>query len=195
MISRLIRSTHLYLALFLGPWVLLYAGSTFVMNHRAWFRGEPAPPPRWERLAEDRYPGGFPPGATAGQMAAQILAGLGMEGSNQASLRNGTLVITRNHAQRPLRVTYTVADRRLVVERQAWDGAMFLERMHRRRGFQSPYILEDAWAFSVDLFIVAVLFWSLSGFWLWWEMRPTRRAGLACLVAGIALFSIFLAVL
>ena len=42
----------MYLALFLTPWVLMYTFSTFVMNHRDWFRGRPTPPPQWERLSE-----------------------------------------------------------------------------------------------------------------------------------------------
>ena len=36
-ISKVVRRTHMYLALFLFPWVLMYALSTLVMNHRAVF--------------------------------------------------------------------------------------------------------------------------------------------------------------
>ena len=35
--SKLVRRTHMYLALFLFPWVLMYAVSTLAMNHRAVF--------------------------------------------------------------------------------------------------------------------------------------------------------------
>ena len=38
MISKIIRRTHMYLALFLTPWVVMYALSTMVMNHRPFFR-------------------------------------------------------------------------------------------------------------------------------------------------------------
>ena len=34
MFSKVIRRTHMYVALFLAPWVLMYALSTMVMNHR-----------------------------------------------------------------------------------------------------------------------------------------------------------------
>ena len=37
MISKVVRRTHMYLALFLFPWMLMYALSTLVMNHRALF--------------------------------------------------------------------------------------------------------------------------------------------------------------
>jgi hypothetical protein len=193
--SRVIRQIHLYLALFLGPWVLLYGISTIVMNHRALFRGEEAPPPPWEIVSDGTYDGEFPPQAGRQQMAHQILSGLQIDGNHQATLREGKLVVTRHDAVRPMRITYTPEDRRLVVERQAWEGAAFLERMHRRRGFRSPYVLDDMWAFSVDLFIAAVLFWTLSGLWLWWEMRPTRRLGGFLMIGGVLLFAFFVMVL
>jgi hypothetical protein len=47
----------------------------------------------------------------------------------------------------------------------------------------------------VDFFIAAILFWSLSGLWLCWEMRPTRKTGALFAAGGILLFAIFLVVL
>ena len=38
MISRILRRTHMYLALFFGPWVLMYSLSTMTMNHREFFQ-------------------------------------------------------------------------------------------------------------------------------------------------------------
>lgn len=195
MFSKLLRRTHLYLALFLGPWILMYAVSTFVMNHRTWFRGEPSPPPRWQTVASSTYGGEFPPESDRFAMAGQILAGLGLDGAHTSTLRDGRLVIQRLHATRPLRITYTLADRHLLLEQQVWEGAAFLERMHRRRGYHHGYALDDAWAGSVDLFWVAVLFWTLSGVWLWWEMKTTRRPGALFLGGGLVVFGLFLAVL
>jgi len=37
MFSTVVRRTHMYLGLFLFPWVLMYSVSTLVMNHRAVF--------------------------------------------------------------------------------------------------------------------------------------------------------------
>lgn len=195
MLSRLLRRTHMYLALFLGPWVVMYALSTFVMNHRTLFRGDMPVPPKWEVVSDGSYRGEFPEGADREQMAVQILGSLGMDGAHQANLRNGTLIIQRNEAMRPVRISYTPAGNRLLVERQVWENTAFLERMHRRRGFQHPYGLEDAWAFSVDLFIAVMLFWVLSGLWMWWEMKATHQWGVVSLAAGSALFALFLGVL
>lgn len=190
MFSKILRRTHMYLALFLAPWVLMYTISTAEMNHR------------------NLFPGGAPPFENAGQRkltadvstlppaaAAQaILAELGMEGAHQLARPQpeGKLVILRHSALSPMRITYTPADRSAVLEKRTFRTTAFLEMMHRRRGWQHPYLLEDAWAFSVDLVIVVMVFWIVSGLWMWWELRVTRRLGALFLLGGMALFAFFL---
>lgn len=185
----------MYMALFLTPWVLMYTVSTFVMNHRDWFRGRPPAPPKWERVSERTYDGQFPEGATPAIQARQILMSLELDGAHQAAMREGKLVIQRNAAMQPMRLTFAPDTMQLLVERQAPDSSAFLERMHRRRGFQTPYVLDDTWAFSVDFFIAAMIFWVLSGLWMWWELKVTRRWGALALAGGLGLFAFFLAVL
>ena len=81
--SLLLRRIHLYLALFLAPWILMYTASTFVMNHRGLFHGPgPAPPPKFELERELTYPGEFPDKATPQQIAAQLVASLDMDGAH-----------------------------------------------------------------------------------------------------------------
>ncbi len=189
MFSRLVRKVHMYLALFLTPWVLMYTLSTMAMNHRK----EGNPPPAFEPAGETTWNGSFPPGASARQKAVQILASLDMDGAHNVQERDGRLVIVRFEPVRPVRLTYTAAGDRLQIERQQFRSGAFLERFHRRRGYQHDYALEDTWAASVDLFIVAMIFWALSGLWMWWELRITRRWGLVALAGGAGLFAFFLA--
>lgn len=190
--SKLLRRIHLYLALFLTPWVLLYALSTLVMNHKQ----RPATPPSWELLNERVYDGVFSATATPKEIAAQLLASLELEGAHRISqTKEGLIQIQRLTATAPLRITYESATRKVKVEKQVVTPSAWLETMHRRRGFQHPYFIDDAWAASVDLFIVGVLFWSLSGLWLWWELKATRIVGAIVLAAGISLFAYFLRVL
>jgi hypothetical protein len=196
--SLLLRRVHLYLALFLAPWILMYTVSTFVMNHRTLFHGAPpVPPPRFEVERELTYPGELPDGATPQQIALQLLASLDMDGTHAIArpLSKERVVITRQHPVAPRRITYTAADQRVVIEKMVFSGAGFLERMHRRRGFQHDYVLEDLWAGTVDLTIAALLLLALSGLWMWWELRVTRRLGAWALGSGVALFALFLAVL
>jgi hypothetical protein len=40
-----------------------------------------------------------------------------------------------------------------------------------------------------------MLFWMISGLWLWWEIRSTRRWGMLALGTGLGIFAFFLVVL
>lgn len=190
MLSRLIRRTHMYLALFLSPWVLLYALSTIVMNHRHLF----GPAPQFEKEREQAYQASFPPGAKPRQIGEHVLRDLHLEGafSVQGPARDGRLNILRQDPLTPRRILYSPAEGKLTVEKVIFRTSTFLEHMHRRRGYQQPYVVDDAWAFTVDVAIVAMVFWVLSGLWMWWEMRVTRLWGGVFALAGVALFTFFL---
>ncbi len=184
----------MYLALFLAPWILMYALSTMAMNHRelvrGWYGGVP---PAYEPEAESTYNGILPDGADPSQAAEQILGDLGLEGSYAVQrVADGPYVILRRHPVRPRRITYEPATGRLTVEREVFRAPEFLERLHRRRGFQAGITPENAWAFSVDLVIVAMIFWVASGLWMWWALRATRRWGALAALSGAAVFALFL---
>jgi hypothetical protein len=195
--SRIIRRTHMYLALFLAPWMLMYALSTLVMSHREFALSfYPTKTPKLTVERELDYSRTFPTSATPAEMGRQILEDLGLDGTHRVSGGNGKpLVIERQHSLAQRRINYDAASSKLTVQREEFRGVTFLERMHRRRGFQQPYALEDGWAFSVDLTVTVMVFWSLSGLWLWWEIRPTRLVGGLCLGFGVALFALFLAMI
>jgi hypothetical protein len=194
MFSKLLRRSHMYLALFLAPWILIYALSTMAMNHRQFFTKPGDNPVRFEMESEQTYTGTFPLQATTRQMALQLLKGLNLEGtfSVQGTPDAERITILRQDPIFPRRITFAPKSGQLVVERQVFSAHTFLERMHRRRGYQHDRFLEDAWAVSVDLVIAAIVFWALSGVWMWWELSSTRMWGGACLMLGVALFGLFL---
>ena len=195
MISKIVRRTHMYLALFLTPWVLMYALSTMAMNHRGLFRkyygAGPAP---FEVERVQAYTRIFLPDATPAAVAEQILKDLGLEGTYtvRGSPSGGSLTVLRQDPVSPRRVTYTPATAKLLVEKEVFRTPALLERLHRRRGFQHKYFAQDFWASSVDLVIVAMIFWAGSGLWMWWELAETRRWGALSAACGFALFAFFL---
>jgi hypothetical protein len=195
MFSKIVRRSHMYLALILFPWMLMYGLSTLVMNHRAIFiakygRG-PAP---FEKERELTYQGSFPENAEPQVVAQQILDSLDLDGAHTASRRkDGAIVINRNGLLVPRRLIYTPSDRKIVMEKMQYRANAMLERYHRRRGYATGYGVDTAWAISVDLVIIAMVFWVLSGLWMWWEMKVTRIAGALAVLTGSALFALFLA--
>lgn len=190
----LVRRTHMYLALFLFPWLLMYALSTAAMNHRALFvDASGAGAAQFERERELVYDGVFPDEADLPTIARQILTSLDLDGAHSVTRRkDGAIAITRNDLLTPRRLVFTPADRRLVIERLPHRTNAMLERFHRRRGYATGYALDTVWAVSVDLVIGAMVFWVLSGLWMWWEMKVTRGAGAVALAGGAALFAMFL---
>ena len=188
MFSKVVRRTHMYLALFLAPWMIGYALSTLAMNHRM------PRPTNFIRETDQPYPNVFEPGTPPREMAQQILADLDLDGAFgvQGPTPDGRLVINRQGMLSPRRITFTPRDQRIVVERMELETSGFLNRFHRRRGYQQPYAADLAMAVSVDAVIVAMVFWALSGLWMWWEMRATRLWGLACVTTGMGLFVFFI---
>jgi hypothetical protein len=144
--------------------------------------------------AERPYEAVFPNGATHQQRGAQILRDLEMDGAHNVArpAADGTLTITRHDLVRPRRLIYKPAEAKVVIEAAELQTPALLERMHRRRGYQHPFLLDDVWAVLVDVVILAIIVWALSGLWMWWEMRVTRRNGALFGVAGLALFVLFL---
>jgi len=197
MFSKVIRRTHMYLALFLSPWILMYALSTMAMNHRKGLTavfGEG--PPKFEKQREVQLPDGVhQPQAPREENAKRILQALHMDGTHaiQKPGADGSLVLVRQEAAAPVRVTYYPAANKALIERQQFRMNAWLERMHRRRGYQHPYATDQVWAFSVDLVVVVIVFWVLSGLWMWWELKATRWLGALSAATGLGLFAIFLA--
>jgi hypothetical protein len=188
MFSKLIRRTHMYLALFLTPWMLVYAVSTIAMNHRM---------PRPTTFIQERdltYTNTFEPGTPPREIARQILADLNLDGAFgvQGPAADGRLTINRQSMLSPRRITFTPEDGHLVIERFELETSGFLNRFHRRRGYQQPYAADMAMAVSVDAVVIAMVFWALSGLWMWWEMRATRLWGIACVATGIGIFALFI---
>src|SRR5262245_66536565 len=117
--SLLIRRTHMYLALFLFPWLLMYALSTAVMNHRALFVDEAGTgAPQFQRERELVYDGVFPDHAELKTISQQILASLDLDGAHNVTRRkDGAIVINRADLLTPRRITFTPATHALLIER------------------------------------------------------------------------------
>lgn len=195
-LSLLIRRTHLYLALFLTPWLIIYALSGLVLNHGSFFglgHGHGAAPP-FEKVEERDYHAAFSPDADARMIGAQVLEDLVMPGAFfvQGQPGQSKLVINRNGAFAAHRVTYFRAENRVLVERQTYRTPAFLNRAHFRHGYGHDHLPSTAWAVIVDLVVVALLFWVLSGLWMWWEIKPARAWGAFFGLIGLGVFTLLL---
>ena len=195
MFSLLVRRTHMYLALFFVPWMLMYSLAAVVGNHGDFFQEHYGGNMwEWETETDEVYTAEFPAEAGPPEIAEQILAHLSLEGTHTVNKRadDGQLLIRRLDPVMPRQITYTPADNTLVVKRQVFRVPVFLTQLHHRHGYQNDNAVNDLWAFAVDLAVFGMVFWVGSGLWMWWQLKATRRLGSVCLVVGVGLFGIFL---
>ena len=160
--SKIIRRVHMYLALFLTPWMLIYALSGLALNHGPAVRAlYGAAWGQFEKVEERPYTAAFSEGADNRMIGAQILEHLGLTGTFnvQGAPNQPRLVITRNAAFAAHRITYFRTENRLLVEKQAFSAPVFVNRAHFRHGYAQPFLASKIWAVVVDLAVVGMLFW------------------------------------
>jgi hypothetical protein len=197
--SIFLRRTHMYVALFLTPWLTMYAISTLVFNHNDFFQnlygGDLA---KFDKVQDIPYTHRFDDDAEPRDIADQIQKDLKLphklgirqpdEEGRYVFFEPGIDVFT------PKRYLYSQEQQTVTVERQEFRTPNFLTRMHTRVGYgnkQTPARASKiAWAVAVDLSIFASILWVFSGFWMWWELKVTRSWGILFAFVGPLLFGI-----
>ena len=58
----------------------------------------------------------------------------------------------------------------------------FLLRLHLSRGYPGGVNTRWVWATGVDAIAVVLCFWGVSGLFMWWQLKATRKLGLIVLV-------------
>ncbi|MFB3904148.1 MAG: hypothetical protein ACE15E_11900 [Acidobacteriota bacterium] len=193
------RRLHLYLGMFLLPWVLVYAVSSLIFSHAAAIRKwDGATPPRWKTELEREYNLPVPPGADVRVVGARVLKDLGMEGAPFFAARPGPKRLNINPADfwERKRVAYFIDQHKVVVqsmENLRWH--QILVGFHLRSGYRQDNFLSDLWAFTLDVVCLAFLIWIVSGIYIWWQIRPTRLWGMTALVGGFVCFILLLLIM
>lgn len=190
------RRTHLYLALFLLPWLFLYGVSSIVFSHGPYFeqldkaKGLPLWKTRFERTGYD-IP--IPEGPELRAVADRVVNDTGLGGGaygayRQAPNQVNVYVYT---FWKSTQVKYFLAEKKLVVEDRRFRWDHFLTGMHAKGGFEQGG-LHNLWAVFVDLVCLAMLLWIATGLIMWWNLPATRGWGWIALAAGVASFAGFL---
>lgn len=197
--SHVNRRTHLYLALALLPWFLLYGVSSIPFAHAEYFNGraartgEPAWTLRYERQVDEPPPGDDP--ASLRRFGKRLLDDGGIQATSYGAYRQSPTQINiyAYSFWHSTRLLY-FADRQVVrAEDQRFRWDFFLTGMHSLGGFEQEPLLVDSWSVVVDLVQVGILLWIASGLVMWWELRGHRRWGLLVLLAGLGSFLAFAA--
>jgi hypothetical protein len=185
---RWTRALHLYVGLFLSPFVLVYAVSAVLLNHAAlpWGGQDArATETRTVRVAVADAEDGL---AVARQVRAQVgvRGEIGFVSRKPGSPRLSFPVETPG---RTTRVRVDLATGVATVERTdtgVWDAAIWLHKMpgpHNVK-LRGNWVFTRLWGWLADGTVYLLLFLSATGAYLWTVLKAERRTGLIVLGAG-----------
>jgi hypothetical protein len=186
---HLIRRAHLYMGLFLLPWVVMFGVSSIPLNHVA-----SSAPVTWTRVAEHRFDAPMPD-------AGENLRPIGRQMMNRAGVGGGYFVNRANPRQvnvnhpdflTPVRIIYYADERRLTVEHRDFSVRQFITGMHFRGGYDMDGFWDSVWALVVDIVSVGLVLWIATGVYMWWHLPSTRRWGWLALGSGALAFAVIM---
>ena len=195
LLYQLIRDLHLYVGLFLSPFVLLFAVSVFFFVHGS------APGAR--RGAEVRTAQlSLPAGLEKLSMRAQIdalhgpLAEAGVQGELgfvQYISGEHRLVFPVTVPGRQMTVDVDLLSHDATIASRTTGLGDALITLHKFPGqhlaaIRMNWLFMRVWRWLADATVYLILFISASGIYLWAALRGERRMGLALLAAGAITF-------
>jgi hypothetical protein len=193
-IYRRTRDLHLYVGLFLSPFVLVYAVSAILLNHAALPWGHRAGPPVESRTIRVAVVDG----ENSLDVAAQVRRQIGVRGEiGFVSRTPGSprLSFPIETPGRTTRVRVDLAAGTATVERRdsgVWDALIYLHKMPgpHNASVRGNWPFTRLWGWLADGAVYALLFLSASGVYLWTALRADRRTGMVFLGAGVLSFAL-----
>jgi hypothetical protein len=185
----LTRRLHLYLGMFLLPWMAMFGASALLINHPAWW---PTPADNWRTIATREYTLDRSDGADPRAIGRRIMLDLGYDPSKGFGVyepEQADLAVAIPNFRRPLRVTYWASEGRLQVEERQFAWGTMLRDMHTHSALWMRAPGQVAWALAVFAFCLSMLLWIASGLYMWWKLPGSRRMGWVVIVASLVSFA------
>lgn len=183
-----IRDLHLYLGLFISPFIVLFAVTTMMFNHtwKPWLNEDD--PVRFEMSVQ------VPKDVEGVEQAKAVMKQVGVSGEIRNIFRRRnrlTIPVMKPgyHASIEVNLLTGIA---VVEERETgfWDALMYL---HKSPGphvakIRGNWIFTRVWTYLVDGVVYLTLFISASGVYLWIILKAERKIGLLVLGTGCLTF-------
>ena len=192
----LTRDLHLYLGLFISPFVLLFSISVFFFVH-AWIP-KFAPETARTRVVTAALPADLHklsgrPLIDALKPTLERMNVAGEIGFVRHMVKEEKMIIPVSIPGRATTVTINLASREATVVTRETGLADALVTLHKSPGQHGPAIRMNwffmkAWRWLADATVYLTLFISVSGIYLWYMLRAERKVGLILLFAGTLTF-------
>lgn len=191
------RDLHLYLGLFVSPFVLVFSVSVFFFVHAIVPKFGPEAtqtrtatavllPPDLPKLSGRPLIDALKPTLSSINVAGEI-------GYIRHIISDDTLVIPVMIPGRATTVTIRIAQREATIATRETGLADALMTLHRSPGEHSPALTMNwfairVWRLFSDATAYLVLFITISGVYLWYVLKAERRIGYILLGTGTLLF-------
>lgn len=190
------RDLHLYLGLFISPFIVLFSLTVFFLVH-GWLPhpGDAAP----------RTVSGVPLPANLESLDGRarvdalrtVLPALGVQGEIgfvRHSPKQRRVAFSVSVPGRETTVDLDIAARTALVSRRdsgIWDGLILLHKSPGQHlvNIRMNWFPMRVWRWFADATVYLLLFITVSGIYMWTVLRSERRAGLAFLAAGAFSFT------
>ena len=117
-----------------------------------------------------------------------VLSSMRLKEATASNGRTPSLLFTADADGEPVRVFYDMASGRVssmaAEAKSPLPLRSFLLRMHTAHGYSATVAARWFWAIAVDAMFVSMVFWGLSGVFMWWQIKRTRWLGTAFLVVS-----------
>ena len=194
---RLTRDLHLYLGLFISPFVLVFCISVFFLVH-SWIPKLAPETTNTRVVSALALPGDLKklsgrPLIDALRPALEKMDVPGEIGFVRRMVKEEKLIIPVSIPGRATTVTINITNREATIVTRETGLADALVTLHKSPGQHGPDIRMNwfymkAWRWFADATVYLTLFISVSGLYLWYMLRAERRIGLILLFAGTLTF-------
>lgn len=194
---EVVRELHLYLGLFVSPFVLLFAGSVFFLVH-AWLPKVSSVPVRPRAVSEVPLPSNLAQLSGRARIdalkpALERISVQGEVGWVEYHPKENRLVVPVTVPGRETTVTIDLARKTATVEERTTGLADAVVVLHKSPG---PHLVElrmnwlwmRVWGWFTDATVYLILLISGTGVCLWYTARAERRIGTTLLAAGAVSF-------
>ena len=189
-----IREFHLYLGLFVSPFILVFAISAILFNHafKPWDKKSVETTTVSSIQIPDDIKGGFEGWPAAKQILGQLNVS-GEIGPVRYRPNEGDLTIPVFRPGLRTIVTVDLENQTAQIERtrlDVWQRLLYLHRTPGPHRVSHPpnWIITHAWGWLADTVVYLVLFVSASGVYMWTVIKAERKVGLLLLGAGALSF-------
>jgi hypothetical protein len=201
-VYRWIRDLHLYMGLFVSPFVVAFAVSVFFLNHA---KVDPVAATSVVTIRDVNIPEGLDVarGRDAADRARVLVNQAGVTGEIgfvRYVRREQRVVIPVSKPGLEAIVDVDIAQRIAMISKRSTGILESIAYLHKMPGphnadLRGNWFWIRVWRWLVDGTVYLVLFISATGLYLWFTIKAERRVGMALLVVGAACFVGFVYVL